>query len=202
MSIHVRPTSSVHRRPEPTVEWIAQAYAPSVGDWIAPPEIYASSYTLTDFPANSLAANLILLQRRMRFDRIGIYVAGAGGAGAEARLGVYEVDWKSTSPIYYPTDLILDAGAVSCEAAGTREISIDLTLDRGWYALAFVTNDGTIDLTYRRQGLGPLGGTSPNVVITQGWFISQAYGPLPDPFPAGAARYGNRFVAVRVAELL
>lgn len=180
-------------------DWInmmPQAYAPLVGDRICPPVIRSAVSEGTGMN-DTLTASLMLLQRRMRFDRIGIYVSTAGGAGAEARLGIYNVGLD-----YYPTTLILDAGTVDCTSTGSKEISIDLTLNRGWYALVFNCNDGTIGFYYTSSHLSPLGSTRAYPYTAHGWEVAYPYGSLPDTFPAGGTRIGTRWMTLRVAELL
>lgn len=134
----------------------------------------------------------------MRFDRIGINVTFAGGAGAAARLGIYRVDPDT----YYPTGLVLDAGAVDCTILGLREITINQILERGWWLLTTLNNDITISMSYNQQGISPLGGVGPINLVNYGWSVAQAYGALPNPFPAGGIYHGAKFEALRVAELL
>jgi len=134
----------------------------------------------------------------MRFDRIGINVTTAGAAGALARLGIYKVD-QST---YYPSSLVLDAGAVDCTGTGVKFITINQILEIGWSLLALVVNDATIAMSYNDRGLTPLGGAGPNILVNYGWQVAQAYGALPDPYPAGGTYYNAKQVALRVAELL
>lgn len=177
--------------------WIPQAYRPVIGDWICPPEVFAG-YSSIALANNVLKATLMLLQRRMRFDRIGAYVHTAGAAGAAAYLGIYNVDPNT----YYPTSLILDAGTISAVAPGHQEIVINQILDKGWYALAKVTNDATIVWRYRQYALSPLGDADSTNRVWHGWTISQAYGALPANYPGGAAKTVYRLPSLRVAELL
>ena len=178
--------------------WMPQAYKPIVGDYILPPEVSSHTSPYTDYPANQLEASIFLLQRKVRIDRIGIWVDGAGGAGAKIRLGIYECDLDS----WYPTNLVIDAGEVDATVTGNRTITVDLILDKGWYFLAFVTNDGAIDLRGRGYALSPIGYGASNLVVIQGWHVSYTYGPLPSTFPSGGARSYYRFGGIRIAELL
>jgi len=170
-------------------------FQPKVGEW------YSSIYTYylagvdrADVPANYLRALYYPIFRKIRFDRIGIRVVGAGGAGARIRLGIY--DDKN----FYPNSLIVDAGEVSATVAGNLITTIDQTLE-GAHWLVCNTNDSTIDLRYPYTFI-PLSGTTPSAFIS-GYYISQTYGRLPDSFPAGASKtsYDAVMMALRVAEV-
>ena len=83
-------------------------------------------------------------------------------AGITGRMGVYA--WSGGGP----GALLLDAGTVSLATTGAKEIVISLTLDAGWYFLAF-TADGvatmrTVDAA-TAAGV-PLGGVT-NTTVTQ-----------------------------------
>jgi len=177
---------------------LPQAYKPRVGDWIRPQAAVRWNWKGT-VPAGQLNAYFIQLQRRMRFDRIGINISVAGAAGALVRLGVYKVNQE-----YYPTSLILDAGEIDASTAGNKNIPIDLTLDRGWYTLAYLSNDGTVETFQTWYGVFPLGPDVPgDEPAVDGWAIDGiTYGPLPDPFPTGAFQRGFSRVMLRVAALL
>lgn len=177
--------------------WIPQAYRPRIGDWICPPEIMSNNGSFA-VPNNTLRGTLILLQRKMRFDRIGAYVNTAGAAGAAARLGIYNVN-PST---YYPSSLVLDAGVIACAVSGHKELVINQILSKGWYALVIVTNDATIVWRFRDRGLSPLGGDDSSDLVFQSWNAVQAYGALPANYPAGATKSVYRIPSLRVAELL
>lgn len=183
------------------LDLMAQAFAPIVGDYIRPLAL-PLAYSVHVPGADILYAHLILIQRRIRFDQIAAYVHVLGGAGAAGRLGIYNVDWEEPTPTYYPTSLILDAGTIDCTAAVARTIAINQTLDPSWYALAFVLNDATISLRAGLYQVTPLGGVAPDVPSSHGWSIAQAYGVLPDPFPAGAAPISRSYLTLRVAQLL
>jgi len=168
-----------------------------VGKWETP-LLTRSAYTIvSNLPHNTLRAHLICVQRRKRYDCIGIFLAGAGGAGARARLGVYGVDAN-----YYPSNLLLDAGEVDCTGVGARIIVIDLTLNRGIYALAMNTNDTTIDFRYHDSFLVLTGETTLFSTAGNAWNFTYAYGPLPNPFPGGATEDNRGYIKLRVAELL
>lgn len=69
---------------------------------------------------------------RRAFDRIGVNVATAGGAGAVARMGLYNSSGGK------PSTLIVDAGTISTTSTGAKEITISQTLDAGLYYVAIV----------------------------------------------------------------
>jgi len=176
--------------------WCGQSYMPRVGDWVDPGGI-GGYYASLGIAANYLYSQIILLQRRMRFDRIGCYVT-VEDAGASIRLGVYK---SEDPPSYYPSDLILDAGTVDAGTTGYKEITIDLTLDKGFYYLAWIS-DGAPSLRGYWGGNSPIGAPDPDRPGRQGFLISHTYGALPDPFPSGGTPGETRMLALRVAELL
>jgi hypothetical protein len=97
---------------------------------------------------------------------------------------------------------VLDAGVVDVSTTGEKTVSIDLRLAAGIYFLAFVS-DATPQLWLNADprwrcpmGQGPSVGYYHNA-----WQVnSHAYGPLPDPFPSGAAGVNDEWqIAVRVA---
>jgi len=178
------------------INMMPQAYEPRVGDFILPPEVQ-HTFTSAVQPADQIVTSLFLLQRRMRFDQIAIRVDAAGAGGALCRLGLYNVDED-----YYPSTLILDAGTIDGTVVANNVIIIDETLDRGWYALAILTNDATIQFRYRTTSISPLGGISATSVVNAGWLVASAFAALPDPHPAGGNIQGRRYGGLRLAELL
>jgi len=150
--------------------------------------------TWADYPANILTASYYPIFRKIRADRIGISILGAGGAGALIRLGIYD------DKDFYPDSLVVDAGEVSVETTGFKTLVIDEVLDVGRYWLAFVLNDPTVDLARHSVLLPAQYVTSITSVGT--YFISQTYGALPSSFPSGASvRAGLFHQRLRVAEV-
>jgi hypothetical protein len=175
-----------------------QSYMPRVGDYIDPGSV-GGYYVDSSVAGNYLYANLIVLQRRMRFDRIGCYVTAA--ATGVIRLGIYNV---SPPPSLYPTSLIVDAGEADVSTIGSKELTINVTLGRGFYALAYISNT-TPSLRGCLGGVSVLawGSTSPDRPIRSSVQVSQAYGTLPSTFPTGAIGTDTRrMICLRVAELL
>lgn len=179
-----------------TLREILNWFNPLVGSMWQGASLDSGYTTYADYPANRLTASYYPIFRRMRFDLIEVYVAGAGDVGARIRLGLY-----NDNPIeWWPSSLILDAGEVNAETTGIKIRPIDLILDPRKYWIAFITNDPTIDLYY---GM-PLVPYSATIVDLEGTAtIDQTYGALPDPFPANPAMESRIFyVRCRIAELL
>jgi len=173
-------------------------FEPLVGDWF-PGTLVRSQWrdVFTDYPANRLCARYYPVFRRLRFDRIGIRLVGAGAAGALIRLGIYRDNGRM-----YPGQLVADAGEVAGDVAGDRVLDVDVVLEPGVYWLAYLSNDGTIDpvgVAYQIPPFGyglhfPYGGY---------YVDGYTYGPLPATYPAGAAKESfPPAVALRVAEVL
>jgi len=170
-------------------------FQPKVGDWYSSHQLNIwSGSKWTDYPADLLTASYYPIFRKIRVDRIHIYIAGAGGVGAKARIGIYD------DKDFYPNSLIVDAGEVDASTMGTKSLTIDETLDVGKYWLAFTTNDSTIDLMRQPQILAPvkIPATAQNAVVR----VVRTYGTLPDLFPAGGVWYAGVFMLrLRVAEV-
>jgi hypothetical protein len=179
------------------IDIIGQGFKPRVGYWIAPPTA-TNSPTSGSISPNLLLTNMIVLQRPMRFDRIGLEVT-AGATNGLARLGVYNCNPDT----YEPTSLILDAGEVDVSTAGLKEIAIDLRLERGFYHLATILNVSGISLRYSTYVVSPIGSNVQRIRTFSGWVKDPyTYGPLPNPFPTPSYGHDKVLVMLRVAELL
>ena len=161
-------------------------FNPIVGDSWQGASLHNYFASFVDYPANRLTASLYPIFRKMRFDKIGIYVTGAGGVGARVRVGLHK-----DNGAFYPSDLLLDSGELNAESTGIKTKAIDLTSEPGVYWVVVITNDGTIDLacTGDTAFLSFGGEGAPDFSVSQkgSWYITQTYGPLPNPFPAGAS---------------
>ncbi len=176
-----------------TLNW----FKPKAGEWWHGTLVRTTWRDVyVDYPANRLSAYYYPVFRRMRFNQIAVHVVAAGAAGAKARLGVYRDrgDW-------YPGKLVLDAGEVSVDVTGARTLEVDLVLEPGVYWTAYLSNDGTVDPVCVGYQIPPFGFTA--MVPYGGWYVSQAYGPLPSVYPAGAVREGSPIIVVlRIASVL
>ena len=138
--------------------------------------------------------------RDITIDRIAIDVTVAA-AGKSARLGIYNAGTN-----LYPSNLVIDAGAVSVNAVGVIAATISQALVKGNYWLAYLGEDATqLECSsYNGQVTPPLGLLATDFAINLARiYKSQAYGALPDPFPAGASEDGGHAmrIAVRVLSL-
>lgn len=151
--------------------------------------------------AGSLRAFPFFVPRTAKFDRIAIRVTTAGtGTTPKSRLGIYE-----DSGSIYPGKLVLDAGEVSVNTNGIKELVIDLALKSGkLYWLAQLGQDttslavGAIPTTDTLATIlgwdSSLSGTPP-----LGYAVNQAYGAFPTNYPAGASDWNLPvpFIALR-----
>jgi len=156
-------------------------------------------YRANNIQADQLSTNILVaanaievipfpVPERMTFDRIAIKVDTAA-ASTMARLAIYADNGKC-----YPGALILDAGEVATDTTGVKEIQINVTLDRGLYWLARNHNGqpsitGVSQTTAIQLGIdGSLSGRPASALR-----VNYTYGPMPDPYPAGAtAQFGTR----------
>jgi len=126
----------------------------------------------------------LILARAMTFDRLVIEVTVGGAGGTRARLGIY-----NNGPNLYPGSLLLDAGLVAVDAIAVVSLNIAQSLTKGIYWLAIIS-DGTPTVravNYVHNPIPVLGIYAASLDRTQtGWWKPDAFGALPDPFPAAA----------------
>lgn len=155
--------------------------------------------TLNDAGANMIHASGYPVLRKMRFDRIAIYIAGAGAAGAAGRLGIYNDSGC------YPSSLVLDAGTFDATTTGFKEIVINQTLNPGTYWVVVLLNDSTVDIRIYAYYLGFVGMGPGLYGVVNYLSVAQSYGALPATFPGGgsfATGPPMLAIALRLAELL
>lgn len=153
---------------------------------------------VTGSPSSITADQLYLMAypilRATTWDRIAINVLTAD-AGKKARLGIY-----NNGTNLYPGSLILDAGEIDVGSTGDKAIVINQSLAKGMYWVALIS-DGTPNFYAIAYHLDVLGSVSPGRQRAT-WKKAQAYGALPDPFPAGAGSDNYYWrVAMRLASL-
>jgi len=170
-------------------------FQPRVGQYYQGLRISAYPVTYSDAPADRLYAGYYVVFRKFRADRIATWVRGAGAIGARFRIGIY------TDDNYYPDSLLVDSGELSAETVGVKEATIDLTLDTGRYWVAYLANDGTIDIPALSHFL--TGHYHDAQMMYGRYAIAQTYGALPSTFPSGAGKgpYIIPVVDLRVAEV-
>jgi hypothetical protein len=123
------------------------------------------------------------------FNRIAINVTTV--ATGECRLGIY-----ADNGSVYPGSLVLDAGTVSTGGStGIRELTVSLNLAPNLYWLARLQNAAP---SLQGLGVGSLIalGTTDLVNIITGFRATQAFGVLPNTYPAGASNLSGARPAV------
>lgn len=158
--------------------------------------VCAGGITTVTVAVNTLVAYPFWVPDRRSFDTIDFEVTTVGGAGAKARVGIYENN-SETVPrpgalVYGGAEFAVDSGTIKSETPATSVI-----LDRGWYWRAYVC--GTSAPTVRC--LQPLAIAS-LLGIASTWGASAAcgvsrsysYAALPDPF-------GTTGLAIRTANM-
>lgn len=111
----------------------------------APPRYKTGAYYTPPGPRGTGAPALNVLStvpfwvgRAQNFDRIGAEVTTAGAAGATLRLGIYADDGNGL-----PGALVVDAGTITSDSTGAKELTISQSLAAGWYHLAALVNTAT-----------------------------------------------------------
>lgn len=142
---------------------------------------YLSSITANSATtANQIFAFPFYVPTLTTFDRIAIWVGTA--TPGNVRLGVYADNGGTPEG----GTLLLDSGGLSTSTTGKKEATINLTLQPGWYWLCHLPsatpsfwNITIVNATTH------LGTSDPSVEPPHNRVrIAQAYGPLPNPFPA------------------
>lgn len=132
--------------------------------------------------AAAVAANTLYIQN-MPFgmqlcDTLAIECTVAAG---NARMGLYKYDYTTGQP----GALIVDAGAVALTVAIKEFTFAQKVVGDCWIACLF---DGAPTMRTGANGQpGTWYGAADFQTSRTGLAIAQTYGPLPDPFPAGAA---------------
>lgn len=102
--------------------------------WVVPGWNY-SNYANGALVTGDVYYQPIFIPESMDFDKIGLRVTATGAAGKLARLGIYE--WDSGTP----GALKKDAGTVDIDVATAVEVACVVTLARGYWFLASVSDD-------------------------------------------------------------
>ena len=156
-----------------------------------------SASTLTP-TVDFISASPIWIARNLTADRIAIEVTTAV-AGGMLRLGIYNAGTN-----LYPGTLLLDAGEVDGSTTGVKSITISQALTKGLYWGAVIPNSSTLVVRAWTTSYPLLGVTATGFSTTYvEWYKSQAYGALPDPFPADGTQYsiGANVVLLRLLSL-
>ncbi len=156
---------------------------------------HIDNYGMTTFTVNIdyIYAIPFIVPVQQHFDRIALYIYGA--TNRVARLGLYEDDGS-----IYPGDLIHGTAEFNCGASGCKEETIDETLDPGLYWLAVlngVAAGNVRALYYQYSGFSVIGRTAcDDLVPPVSYYKTQAYGAMPDPFPAAASESDTNMPAI------
>jgi len=85
--------------------------------------------------ANRVYYVLVLVPEKITYNTVECYIRGTGSsAGTLARMGLYANQNGA------PSTLIADYGTVAIDSIGIKQISINQTLEAGWYWYAFACN--------------------------------------------------------------
>ena len=93
--------------------------------------------TTAQFAKNRLTAVPLFISETITLDRIGAECTVAA-ASTTMRLGIYNSNSNGV-----PSSLILDAGTIDTSSIGQKTITINQTLNAGFYYLAFIHQGGT-----------------------------------------------------------
>lgn len=159
-----------------------------VGRYLASGPVKGGTYVKT-LTALSCLAYPFPVVRAITIDKLSIQVRTAK-TGKKVRFGIYKDDGN-----IYPGDLLLDAGEVDVGTLDVKAVIIDQALSKGLYWFV-VLSDGTPALRIIETHFTPMGIYPDDLgKVYLYWYKTLTFGPLPDPFPAGAGRYSGSFSA-------
>ncbi len=153
------------------------------GDYYTSP--YGSFTSVSFTTANRTNYMAFYVPASTTFDRIAVRTGNTFSGTGVVRLGIYN------NASFKPSTVVLDAGTVSCTAASTTyEITINQTLNEGWYWLAF--NPQTVATTNNfSAGLnGPIGLISP-LTSTLGQLTTYTQTGVTGPFATAGTLTGT-----------
>ncbi|KKN27847.1 hypothetical protein LCGC14_0860400 [marine sediment metagenome] len=137
-----------------------------------------------------LTAHPIYVNEDTTYTAIGVHVTTAGAGGKLVRLGIY-----NPGSDHLPGTLKQDCGTVSIAATGAATITVNITLETGFYWIVYVTDDGCyfkgIDtsnayITPATGIAGSVGSACRELGIMKTGQTALVAGGLADPFPAAA----------------
>jgi len=175
------------------------------GRYYTDPTITAALGSTLTVGKDLLRASRFPLTKKVSFDRIGFYNSYTVGVGARARVGVYD-SATQVGYTYHPNNLLLDSGEINVEAAGWKYADIDLTLEKGLYWLAVLTNSSSMGVRATTSSLRILGAYEIDAILMyplNGFIYILAYGALPSVFPLlSTESYYALALALRVKKVL
>lgn len=152
--------------------------------WYSPLHV-AGDRTISSFSsANIRLVPFVAPARGGTLDRIAIEITSS--AVGNMRLGVYS---SVSATDIYPDALLVDSGDISTGSNGQKTFTVSLALTAGrvyWLAMissASPTYRALASASQLRSILGGVGTGQHSHLVS-----AQAYGALPDPFPAGATK--------------
>lgn len=166
-----------------------QAEYQAGGDFFRPGYYHAGSPTSTSTSTMTLIVNRLYMVPfhvpvKRSFDRIGVVVTSAGGAGAVLRLGVY------ANSLGYPGSLVVADSTVLTNTTGAKEMTISHTFDPGLHWIGVVAQVSACSMTgYTSVHSTPWGAFSqsagtnpPNATAANFPYRDSTGGALPSPF--------------------
>lgn len=134
--------------------------------------VYAAPFYLSSVP------NLVT--------KIGLKVTS--GSAGNIRLGIYADKGEAK---LYPHKLLLDAGTIDTVSTGVKSITVRQELPRGlvWIAMLQTGTGGIAHFQPGSYVWTPLGWNEDGTTQYAVYYVAQAYGALPDPYPAGGTEW-------------
>lgn len=158
--------------------------------------VCSGGITTVTVPVNTLVAYPFWVPDRRSFDTIDFEVTTVGGAGAKARVGIYENN-SETLPrpaalVYGGAEFAVDSGTNKSETPSTAVI-----LNRGWYWRAYVCGTSAPAVRCLQPlAIAPLMGIVSTMGANAACGVQRSftYAALPDPF-------GTTGLALRTANM-
>jgi hypothetical protein len=153
----------------------------------------------SQFTRNRLHVQPLFINQSITIDRIGAECTAAV-ASSTYRLGIYSANSNGV-----PTSLILDAGTIDTSSTGLKTITINQTLNAGFYYLAFIYQGGVSLATMRAinantGNYSPVAGTSMAGSTYYTSFIEDGFtGAMPSTMNPSPAQTNTLRIQFRVA---
>ena len=160
--------------------------------------------TVVSFASGELGVFPFLAPRKLTIDRMAVGVTTAA-ASAQARIGIYNEVGRLR-----PETLLFDSGDIDCSVVGFKTVVVpNLVIEAGLLWLAIIMTNTTAQIAAfsgayggnMGPGMGYIDNSNTFQTVT-GWRNVQAYGALPNPFPAAPTGYFTESSSARRLPIL
>ena len=181
--------------PAPFVNDYQRGLKPATIRWVMPGWNWTTQVQTAPV-AGEILYEPIFVPERTTYDQIGLNVIIGDGVGGLCEIRIYE--WAGGLPL----SQIVDCGVLSTNAAGTQQLVINQTLERGYYFVASRFDQvPTLSAPGSNVALAPVSGISlTNSQTNIGNCVLTAVAAMADPAPAPTAFRLATYAFIRLRE--